>query len=78
MAIMARNKKKIFFIMNLSFGYTGQSYEIPPPNKSFVIFIPGGGIEPPQKTVRDYSIAAMESGSVCFTPFSSLYDTEMN
>ena len=52
--------------------------KFPPPNKSFVIFVPGGGIEPPQKTVRDYSIAVMESGSVCFTPFSSLYDTEMN
>ena len=25
-----------------------------------------------------YSIAASESGSVCFTPFSSLYVTEMN
>lgn len=72
MAIMARNKKKIFFIMNLSFGYTGQSYEIPPPNKSFVIFVPGGGIEPPQTTVRDYSMAANESGNVCFTPLSSL------
>lgn len=25
-----------------------------------------------------YSIAASESGNACFTPLSSLYDTEMN
>lgn len=34
--------------------------------------VPGGGIEPPQTTVRDYSMAANESGNVCFTPLSSL------
>lgn len=49
-----------------------QSYKIPLPDKSFTDFVPGGGIEPPQTTVRDYSMAANESGNVCFTPLSSL------